>query len=59
MWIVRLALNRPYTFMVAALLILVLGDVLRRTRTSRLESLQLAQSLFKGGLVTETDITQA
>jgi multidrug efflux pump subunit AcrB len=26
MWIVRLALRRPYTFVVAALLILLLGD---------------------------------
>ena len=27
MWIVRLALNRPYTFIVLALLILILGPV--------------------------------
>ncbi len=28
MWIVKLALNRPYTFLVAALLILILSPVL-------------------------------
>src|SRR3954463_1147322 len=34
MWIVQLALRRPYTFVVAALLILVLGVVtIRRTPT--------------------------
>jgi multidrug efflux pump subunit AcrB len=28
MWIVRLALNRPYTFIILALLILILGPVI-------------------------------
>ena len=33
MWIVRLALNRPYTFIVLALLILILSpEVILRTR---------------------------
>ena len=42
MWIVRIALNRPYTFVVMALLILVLGPLtIMRTPTDIFPSINI------------------
>jgi hypothetical protein len=61
MWIVRLALNRPYTFVVLALLILLLSpavivrtptDIFPNTTEAAEEALLLFQNRYAGGVDT-------